>query len=365
MAGSVNWNGPTNPSFPKSTRRNVLKASRSAPLAISPLQTLFPEGSPTRSPTFSPPHAVPGAGPRPHGPKGAAKHSPETPRPTTPAPAPSPTLSCRSAPQGGPVGTPLRPPRPDRFPEGTPPSAPADGGPQAWRPRVEPISPDSRSSLSSLSPQLPGTVSPGQPVACAVAGWAEAPDAGPRSAADCAAEPSSSSSSSSSDLAPDSLAQGCPMHYSSHYDYQPLSRYPCHPFGRCSHKPQWERLRSKRGYTYFQCQECGLTWRQLTKTQDSAQNKGFDKACAGILEKGIEALSKDLTSRNVSDLGLGTAVCVCVCVCVFVCVCARARVCVWPQVCVFVVLTPLGHWVLGDAKGKGWCANCLDLTMAV
>mmetsp|Transcript_5554 Transcript_5554/g.10021 ORF Transcript_5554/g.10021 Transcript_5554/m.10021 type:complete len:273 (-) Transcript_5554:2343-3161(-) len=34
---------------------------------------------------------------------------------------------------------------------------------------------------------------------------------------------------------------------------------------RCEHKQHWERLRGKRGYSYFACRLCGAGWRQPTQ----------------------------------------------------------------------------------------------------
>eukprot|EP00667_Euglena_gracilis_P001961 EG_transcript_1963 len=46
---------------------------------------------------------------------------------------------------------------------------------------------------------------------------------------------------------------------------RPNGRYPCCDMGRCGHKGHWQRLRGKRGFSYFHCKFCGLSWRQPTK----------------------------------------------------------------------------------------------------
>ena len=40
---------------------------------------------------------------------------------------------------------------------------------------------------------------------------------------------------------------------------------------RCTHQQDWQRLRGKRGYSYFRCAACGLAWRQPTLTNSKQQ----------------------------------------------------------------------------------------------
>eukprot|EP00667_Euglena_gracilis_P012997 EG_transcript_13374 len=49
---------------------------------------------------------------------------------------------------------------------------------------------------------------------------------------------------------------------------RPAGRFPFHELGRCPHKSSWQRLRGKRGFSYFQCRQCGVGWRQPTKPSD-------------------------------------------------------------------------------------------------
>ena len=42
-------------------------------------------------------------------------------------------------------------------------------------------------------------------------------------------------------------------------------KYPVAPRGLCSHRKHWERMRGKRGFSYFMCGVCGNGWRQPIK----------------------------------------------------------------------------------------------------
>ena len=46
-----------------------------------------------------------------------------------------------------------------------------------------------------------------------------------------------------------------------------VGKFPVAPHGRCAHRQWWERLRGKRGHSYFVCLVCGIGWRQQTKVQ--------------------------------------------------------------------------------------------------
>ena len=54
------------------------------------------------------------------------------------------------------------------------------------------------------------------------------------------------------------------------------SKYPMAPNGRCEHREHWERLRGKRGCSYFVCQLCSVGWRQQAKT--SKHSRGHTSA---------------------------------------------------------------------------------------
>eukprot|EP00667_Euglena_gracilis_P008166 EG_transcript_8252 len=43
---------------------------------------------------------------------------------------------------------------------------------------------------------------------------------------------------------------------------RPNSRFPLTPDGRCHHRAHWQRLRGKRGYTYYLCTKCLCGWRK-------------------------------------------------------------------------------------------------------
>ena len=44
-----------------------------------------------------------------------------------------------------------------------------------------------------------------------------------------------------------------------------VGKFPVAPHGRCPHRQYWDRLRGKRGHSYFVCRVCGIGWRQQTK----------------------------------------------------------------------------------------------------
>eukprot|EP00668_Euglena_longa_P042152 GGOE01055581.1.p1 GENE.GGOE01055581.1~~GGOE01055581.1.p1 ORF type:complete len:206 (+),score=37.57 GGOE01055581.1:68-619(+) len=56
---------------------------------------------------------------------------------------------------------------------------------------------------------------------------------------------------------------------------RPSGRFPFHELGRCPHKSAWQRLRGKRGFSYFQCRQCGMGWRQPTKPTDAVIQASF------------------------------------------------------------------------------------------
>uniref|UniRef100_A0A7S4GGU3 Uncharacterized protein n=1 Tax=Eutreptiella gymnastica TaxID=73025 RepID=A0A7S4GGU3_9EUGL len=47
-------------------------------------------------------------------------------------------------------------------------------------------------------------------------------------------------------------------------------RFPVALRSRCTHRQHWERLRGKRGFSYFVCRVCGNGWRQPTKASKTA-----------------------------------------------------------------------------------------------
>lgn len=50
---------------------------------------------------------------------------------------------------------------------------------------------------------------------------------------------------------------------------RPEGRFPLFPDGRCEHKAQWSRVRSKRSYVFFTCKQCGLGWCTPKVAKDS------------------------------------------------------------------------------------------------
>ena len=56
------------------------------------------------------------------------------------------------------------------------------------------------------------------------------------------------------------------------------SRYPMAERGRCGHRQHWERMRGKRGFSYFVCRACGNGWRQPIKTLKNNQQTTPSKA---------------------------------------------------------------------------------------
>jgi len=54
--------------------------------------------------------------------------------------------------------------------------------------------------------------------------------------------------------------------------FRPGGKYSCDTSLRCQHKEHWDRLRGKRGYSYFECRKCGACWRQPTKSKVQGMN---------------------------------------------------------------------------------------------
>eukprot|EP00667_Euglena_gracilis_P016691 EG_transcript_17490 len=52
----------------------------------------------------------------------------------------------------------------------------------------------------------------------------------------------------------------------------PTSRFPVTLESRCNHRAHWQRLRGKRGYTYYLCTKCQHGWRKLRGNQTPTEN---------------------------------------------------------------------------------------------
>ena len=50
-----------------------------------------------------------------------------------------------------------------------------------------------------------------------------------------------------------------------------VGKFPVAQHGRCPHRQYWDRLRGKRGHSYFVCRLCGIGWRQQTKVANLKQ----------------------------------------------------------------------------------------------